>query len=381
MQFLSQMDLKDKRVLVRCGFNVPMKNGNIKDDSRIVAAIPTIKYCLQHARQVIMCSHLGRPKNSEPEFSLKPVAKHLQSVLNLPVSFAETFQINPNDKLVLLENIRFQPGEEKNDPALAKQLASLADVFVLDAFADMHRKHASTYGIAKLLPSCAGLLVQREVTMLERILDPVHPFVAVVGFAKIKDKLEVLEKLLEKVDRICIGGAVVFTFYKAANIEIGNSLVEPDMIPTVTKLLRKYGKKIQLPTDIVVGTSVEDKQPQVVPYNKIPADKMGLDIGPVSVEAFGNSLAHAKTVFWNGPVGVFEHPPYDAATIALAQKIVSLNVVSIVGGGDTVAAVEHAKVASGFSHVSTGGGATLDFLSGVELPGLAVLGYYSTRLR
>ncbi|MCC7230162.1 MAG: phosphoglycerate kinase [Fimbriimonadaceae bacterium] len=378
------LDVKGKRVLVRCDFNVPLEDGAITDDRRITEALPTINYLIENGAAVILCSHLGRPKGVTPEFSLAPVAARLSELLGKNVPLlpdcvgqevrARTLQMHPGE-VVLLENVRFHPEEEKNDPEFARQLASLAQVYVNDAFGTAHRAHASTEGVAHDLPSGAGFLIQKEIEFLGKALDdPRRPFVAVMGGSKVKDKIAVIENLLPKVDRLLIGGGMIFTFFKAKGFEIGNSLLDSDNLEYAARLLRDQGDKIVLPTDVVVASAfAEDAQIDTVAANAIPADRMGLDIGPETQTHFSQIIADAKTVVWNGPMGVFEMKPFEAGTKAVALAMAENNGITIVGGGDSAAAIEQFNLADRVSHVSTGGGASLEFLEGKELPGIAAL--------
>lgn len=378
------LDVKGKRVLVRCDFNVPLEDGAITDDRRITEALPTINYLIENGAAVILCSHLGRPKGVTPEFSLAPVAARLSELLGKSVPLlpdcvgqevrARTLQLHPGE-VVLLENVRFHPEEERNDPEFAQQLASLAQVYVNDAFGTAHRAHASTEGVAHDLPSGAGFLIQKEIEFLGKALDdPKRPFVAIMGGSKVKDKIAVIESLLPKVDRLLIGGGMIFTFFKAQGLEIGKSLLDADNLEYAARLLRDQGDKIVLPTDVVVSSAfAEDAEVDTVAANAIPADRMGLDIGPATQAHFAEIIAGAKTVVWNGPMGVFEMKPFEAGTRAIAQAMAENSGITIVGGGDSAAAIEQFGLADQVSHVSTGGGASLEFLEGKELPGIAAL--------
>ena len=378
------LDVNSKRVLVRCDFNVPLEDGVITDDRRITEALPTINYLIENGAAVILCSHLGRPKGVTPEFSLAPVAARLSELLGKSVPLlpdcvgqevrARTLQLHPGE-VVLLENVRFHPEEERNDPEFAQQLASLAQVYVNDAFGTAHRAHASTEGVAHDLPSGAGFLIQKEIEFLGKALDdPKRPFVAIMGGSKVKDKIAVIESLLPKVDRLLIGGGMIFTFFKAQGLEIGKSLLDADNLDYAARLLRDQGDKIVLPTDVVVSSAfAEDAEVDTVAANAIPADRMGLDIGPATQAHFAEIIAGAKTVVWNGPMGVFEMKPFEAGTRAIAQAMAENSGITIVGGGDSAAAIEQFGLADQVSHVSTGGGASLEFLEGKELPGIAAL--------
>lgn len=378
------LDVDGKRVLVRCDFNVPLENGRITDDRRITEALPTIKYLLDHGASVILASHLGRPKGVTPEFSLKPVATRLSELLGkevplLPDCVGPEVEVicaalKPGD-VVLLENVRFHPEEEKNDPEFARQLASLAQAYVNDAFGTAHRAHASTEGVAHDLPSAAGFLIEKEIEYLGKALDnPKRPFIAIMGGSKVKDKIAVIENLLPKVDKLLIGGGMVFTFYKAQGLEIGKSLLDAENLEYAARLLKEQGDKIVLPTDVVVASAFsEDAQTRTVRANEIPADMLGLDIGPESQTAFAEIIKTSGTAVWNGPMGVFEMKPFEAGTRVVAEALAESGTVSIVGGGDSAAAIEKFGYADKVSHVSTGGGASLEFLEGKVLPGIKAL--------
>ena len=379
------IDVQGKKVLVRCDFNVPLKDGQITDDRRIEAAIPTINYLLENGAAVIVCSHLGRPKGGpSPEFSLKPVAARLGELLDLNVPLLPdcvgpeveaACQNLQSGHVVLLENVRFHAEEEKNDPAFAKQLASLADIFVNDAFGTAHRAHASTEGVAHILPAVAGFLIEKEIDYLGRALDnPKRPFVAFMGGAKVADKIKIIESLLPKVDQLAIGGGMMFTFLKAKGYEIGTSLLDADGLDFCKQLLAASGDKIVLPTDVVVAPKfAADAPPTTLRVNEMPSDQMGLDIGPESQARYRELAKSAGTVIWNGPMGVFEFPAFAAGTLAVAQGLTESQGTTIVGGGDSAAAIEQFGLADKVSHVSTGGGASLEFLEGTELPGIAAL--------
>ncbi|HUF25891.1 MAG TPA: phosphoglycerate kinase [Gemmatimonadaceae bacterium] len=383
--------LRGKRALVRVDFNVPLDDERrVTDDTRIRAAIPTIEMLLDRGARVVLCSHLGRPKGRpDPKYSLAPVTPLLQTLLpGVPVAFAPavadehavraTEQLEPGGVL-LLENTRFEPGEEKNDDALARAFARLGDVFVNDAFGAAHRAHASTVGVAThLRPAVAGLLMERELRYLGSALtDPRHPFVAVLGGAKISGKLDVIRNLLPKVDRMLIGGAMANTFFRARGLETGRSLVEEERVALAGELLAEAGEKLVLPEDALVAPSLDEaSRARGVAIDAIPSDEAVFDIGPRTMERFARELSGAKTILWNGPMGVFETPPFDVGTIAIAHAIAdgtALGATSIVGGGDSAAAVARAGLESRMSHVSTGGGASLEFLEGKELPGVAAL--------
>ncbi len=382
---IKDIDVKDKRVLVRVDFNVPVKDGKVTDDTRIQGALPTINYLLQHGAAVILCSHFGRPKKGPaPEFSLKPVAEHLAKVMGKPVAFAEDCvgpiaekaaqALKPGDVL-LLENTRFHEGEEKNDPAMSKQLAALADVYVNDAFGSAHRAHASTEGVAHLLPGVAGFLMEKEIKYLgEAIANPAKPFVAILGGAKISDKIGVIRNLLTKADFVLIGGGMANTFFKARGFSIGDSLVDAEAIDTAKALLTEGGAKLRLPMDVVIAQQIDDAaETKVLPAGNIPDGWKILDVGPRTVTAFGDLIKKAKTVVWNGPMGVFETAKFAAGTFGVAKAVAESGAVSIVGGGDSVAAIQKSGLADKITHISTGGGASLEMLEGIVLPGLAAL--------
>lgn len=383
---IRDFDFTGKKVLVRCDFNVPLEDGKITDDRRISEAVPTIDYLLNHGAAVILCSHLGRPKGGpSPEFSLKPVANQLASLLYrnvrlLPDCVGEEVRdtcaaLQPGE-VVLLENVRFHPEEEKNDPAFAQELASLADFYVNDAFGTAHRAHASTAGVADYLPSAAGFLIDKEIEYLGKAVnDPKRPLVAVMGGSKVHDKIALIDNMLPKVDRLLIGGGMVFTFLKAQGKEIGKSLLDSESVEYAAGLLRDNPDKILLPTDVVVAPEFKADAPAtVVSVDSIPSDQLGLDIGPDSAEAFGKVIAEAGTVIWNGPMGVFEMDAFANGTKAVAKAMAESSALTIVGGGDSAAAVEKFGYADAMSHVSTGGGASLEFLEGKVLPGIAALG-------
>lgn len=375
-----------KRVLVRVDFNVPMKEGRITDDTRIRAALPTIKYLHDHGAKVILTSHLGRPKGVTETLRLDPVAARLSELMGVNVAKAND-SIGPEvqamvDKMkdgdiLLLENIRFYPEEEKNEPEFAKKLASFADLYVNDAFGTAHRAHASTAGVAKHLPAVAGFLMKKEIEIMGKALEaPEHPFVAIIGGAKVSSKIGVIENLLTKVDKLIIGGGMAFTFYRAMGYNTGKSLVEEDKIDLAKGLLAKTDK-IVLPDDVVIGDSIDAaKSNGIVDANAIPADQIGVDVGPKTIQKVHDIIVNAKTLIWNGPMGVFENPVFATGTEAVAKDMAEATkrgAVTIVGGGDSVAAVEKMGVASQMSHVSTGGGASLEFIEGLELPGVACL--------
>ena len=394
MQSVNELsDLGGKRVLIRCDFNVPLDGTNITDDGRIKAALPTLKHLLDAGAKVVIMAHLGRPKGApEAKFSLAPAAKRLQELLGTKVTLAEDtvgesaaacVAALTDGEVVMLENVRFEAGETSKDEgersALAAKYAEFGDVFVSDGFGVVHRKQASVYDVAKLLPSYAGLLVAGEVDVLKRLTDnPERPYAVVLGGAKVSDKLAVIDNLLATADTLLIGGGMVFTFLKAQGHEVGSSLLEADQVDTVKGYLqaaKDAGKEIILPTDVVVAAEFKaDSSPTVVDVAEIPADQIGLDIGPDSGAAFARTIAASKTVFWNGPMGVAEWEAFAGGTKAVAQALTEVAGLSVVGGGDSAAAVRQLGFAdSDFGHISTGGGASLEYLEGKTLPGLAVL--------
>jgi phosphoglycerate kinase len=377
------VDWGGKTALVRVDFNVPMQGGTIADDTRIRAVLPTLAYLRERGARVVLLSHLGRPDGKpNPKYSLKPVAERLGELQHAPCPFAADCVGPPAEAAVgmlepggvlLLENVRFHAEEEANDPAFAAQLAKLGDVFVNDAFGTAHRAHASTEGLAHHLPAVAGLLMQREIEALSGALDrPERPFVAIIGGAKVSTKLGVLENLIGRVDRLLIGGGMANTFFKAQGREVGKSLLEPDLVATARDLL---SEKVVLPTDVVVSTDLKDRgsATRTVPVDGIGQADIAADIGPRSVDAFRAEIGRAKTVLWNGPMGVFEDPRFAAATLAVAHALADSRATTVVGGGESVQAVEEAGVADKLSHVSTGGGASLEFIEGKTLPGVAAL--------
>jgi len=388
---IKDLDLDGRRVLMRVDFNVPIKNGAIKDDTRIRASLPTIQYALAHgAKTVILCSHLGRPKGKpSAEFSLKPVADRLADLLKRPVTFAEDCVGEPARKavasapaggIVLLENLRFHAEEEKNDPGFAQQLASLADVYVNDAFGSAHRAHASTEGVVRhIKESAAGLLMAAELDHLGKVLhSPDRPFVAILGGAKVSDKLEVIENLIPRVDALLIGGAMAYTFFKSRNLPVGKSLVESELLQAAREIEERAtarNLRLELPVDHVVAPRLEAGVPVETLSVSDPAigERMGLDIGPKTIDTYRSVIAGAKTVIWNGPMGVFEIDEFARGTVEVAKAVAAVKGTTVIGGGDSIAAVAKAGVTDRITHISTGGGASLEFLGGRELPGVAAL--------
>jgi phosphoglycerate kinase len=382
---IKDIDVKYKRVLVRVDFNVPIEEGVVSDDSRIRAALPTIEYLLDQNAAVILCSHLGRPKGSpDPLFSLKPVADYLSTLIEAPVHFAEDC-IGPKAKeatnklqsgqVLVLENTRFHSGEKQNDPEMAIALASQMDVFVNDAFGSAHRAHASTTGVAAYLPAVAGFLMEKEIKYLgQAITNPKHPFVAILGGAKVSDKIDVIRNLLVKADKILIGGGMANTFLKAQGYSMGASLVEDEALETAKELLEESRDKLLLPTDMVIadGFSAEANS-RVIDIDSVENDWRVLDIGPKTIEAFGEIVKSAGTIVWNGPMGVFEFAPFAQGTFGLAKLVAKSKADTIVGGGDSAAAINRSGLADKITHISTGGGASLEMLEGKVLPGLAAL--------
>jgi len=382
---VTDFDVNNKKVLVRVDFNVPIKDGKVGDDTRIQAALPTIKYLLAHDAAVILCSHLGRPKGEpDPAFSLKPVAEYLGSLIDADVKFvgdcigekaeAAAAALKPRQVLVL-ENTRFYAGEKKNDPEMAKQLASLADLFVNDAFGSAHRAHASTAGVADYLPAAAGFLLEKEIKYLgNAIADPETPFVAILGGAKVSDKIGVIENLLTKSDKILIGGGMANTFFKAQGYNVADSLVEEDALGTAKDLLAKAGGKLVLPIDMVIANAFDaNADSRVMDVGDVPAGWRILDIGPKTVEKFSEIIKGAGTVVWNGPMGVFEFEKFAQGTFAIAKALAESDATGIVGGGDSASAIKKSGLEDKITHISTGGGASLEMLEGKILPGLAVL--------
>ena len=389
---VEDIDVKGKRVLCRCDFNVPTKEGKITSDKRIVAALPTINYLREHGAKVILCSHMGKPKGEfKPELSLKVVADRLSELLGVEVKMSKDVAGEDAKRLaaelkdgdvMLLENTRFIKGETKNDPALSKALADLADIFVNDAFGSAHRAHSSTAGVADYLPAVCGYLIAKEVGIMGKALaDPARPFVAILGGAKVSDKLNVINNLLEKVDTLIIGGGMAYTFLAAKGCNVGTSLLDSEKIDYCRDMMKKAeekGVKLLLPIDTVIAKEFPNPidgpiEVETVPSDAIPEGFMGLDIGEKTRELFAEAAKSAKTVVWNGPMGVFENPTLAKGTIAVAQALADSEAVTIVGGGDSAAACEQLGFADKITHISTGGGASLEFLEGLELPGIACL--------
>jgi phosphoglycerate kinase len=379
------IDVKGKRVLMRVDFNVPMQDGKVTDDKRIRASLPTIQYVLDQGASLVLMSHLGRPKGvPNPAFSLKPASETLSGLLGRPVQMApdcvggevETMAraLKPGEVL-LLENTRFHAGEEKNDPALAKAMAGLGDLYVNDAFGSAHRAHASTEGVAHLLPAVSGFLMEQELEYLGRATaNPDHPYIAILGGAKISDKIPVVENLLKRCDKLIVGGGMANTFLAAKGFNVQDSLVEEDSVETARAIISKAGAKLLLPVDAVIADKFEaDAESKTVDVDKVPAGWRIMDIGPKSVEAFKAALAGARLIVWNGPMGVFEMPKFAEGTFAIAKLLADSGATTVIGGGDSASAVKKAGVAKQMTHVSTGGGASLEFLEGKELPGVAAL--------
>ena len=386
---VKDIDVKGKKVLVRCDFNVPQdENGNITDTRRIVSSLPTIKYLLENGAKVILCSHLGRPKGEvKKEFSLAPVAKELSKELGREVKLAgdivgesaKSLTANMNEgEIVLLENVRFDAREEKNDPEMARELASLAEIYVNDAFGTSHRAHASTAGVADYLPAVSGFLIEKELDFMGNALEnPKRPFVAILGGKKVSDKIGVINSLLEKVDTLMIGGAMAYTFFKAQGYEVGNSICELDKLDLANELMEKAkakGVKFILPVDTKLGKEFDkDTESKIVKYNEIPTGWEGFDIGEETIKIYKEELKNAKTIVWNGPLGLFEFDQFAIGTNEIAKTLAEVDAITIIGGGDSAAAIEKAGLADKMTHISTGGGASLEFLEGKKLPGIECL--------
>jgi phosphoglycerate kinase len=382
---VKDIDLKDKRVLMRVDFNVPMADGKVTDDKRIKAALPTIQYVLDQGASLMLMSHLGRPKGGpDPEFSLKAASESLEALLDMPVQMAPDCvgaevekmakALRPGDVL-MLENTRFHKGEEKNDLDLARQMAALGEVYVNDAFGSAHRAHSSTEGVARFLPAVSGFLMEQELEYLGRaVANPEHPYIAILGGAKISDKILVVETLAAKCDKLIIGGGMANTFLAAKGLNMQDSLVEAEALETAKSLLAKLGNKLLLPVDAVIADKFDaEANSQTVDVDKIPAGWRMLDVGPKTLDLYKSALNGAKLVVWNGPVGVFEMPKFAVGTFALAKMLAESGATTVIGGGDSASAVKKAGVAKQMTHVSTGGGASLEFLEGKELPGVAAL--------
>ncbi|MBR0537858.1 MAG: phosphoglycerate kinase [Clostridia bacterium] len=385
---VEDIEVKGKKVLVRCDFNVKMENGVITSDKRIVASLPTIKYLIDQGAKLILCSHLGRPKGAfDPEFSMAPVAARLSELLGKEVKLAADVvgesaqaiaaELQDGD-VMLLENVRFEPGETKNDPELSKKFASLAEVYVNDAFGSAHRAHSSTTGVADYLPSAVGYLIQKEIQFIGGALeDPKRPLVAILGGAKVSDKIGVINNLLEKCDKLIIGGGMAYTFFAAQGLNVGNSLVDTENIENAKGMMQKakdLNKPFLLPVDNMIATKYDVTAPYMTIYSdSIPDGWMGLDIGPVTSELYAKSIQDAGTIIWNGPMGVTEMPQFEGGTVSVAKAIAETDAISIIGGGDSAAAIKKLGFADKMSHISTGGGASLEFLEGKELPGIACI--------
>lgn len=387
---IKDVNFEGKRALVRCDFNVPMEDGQITDDGRIKAALPTIKYLVEAKAKVILMSHLGRPKGEpKAQFSLSKVADRLAELVGQPVKFAQSDVVVDdsvrkiaselqNGEIMLLENVRFRKEETDNDLHFAKELSELGDIFVQEAFGTAHRAHASTAGVAEYLSAVSGFLIEKEVKFLgDAVVDPKRPFVAIMGGAKVADKIKVIENLLKKVDTLIIGGGMSYTFFKAKGYEIGSSILDENGIELAKEIMdkaNKLNKDLVLPVDIVVADKFENEaNTKTVDAENIPSDMMGLDIGPKSIELFNKKIAEAKTVVWNGPVGVFEMENFAKGTRAVADALAESDCISIIGGGDSAAAIKKFGLEDKMTHISTGGGASLEFLEGKELPGIAVI--------
>ncbi|HSQ26518.1 MAG TPA: phosphoglycerate kinase [Anaerolineales bacterium] len=384
-KLITDIDVSGKKVLVRVDFNVPIKDGKVGDDTRIRAALPTIHYLLDHGAACILCSHLGRPKEGpELKFSMRPTAEHLSGLLGKPVAFAEdcigplateaASKLKPGDVLVL-ENTRFHKGETKNDPEVARQLASLADIYVNDAFGSAHRAHASTEGVTHYLPAVGGFLMEKEIRYLGQVItQPEQPFIAILGGAKVSDKIGVIRNLLQKAEQVLIGGGMANTFFKAQGYPVGDSLVEEEALDLAKELLNIGGSRLRLPIDVVIADRFEkDAQYKSMDMGPVPDGWRILDIGPETVAAYAKVLQNAATIVWNGPMGVFEFPNFASGTYGIAKAVAESKATSIVGGGDSVAAINQSGLKDQITHISTGGGASLEMLEGITLPGVAAL--------
>ncbi len=382
---IKDIDASGKKVLVRVDFNVPLKDGKVGDDTRIVAALPTINYLLEHGASLLLCSHLGRPKGDpDPEYSMKPVAEYLAGLVKAKVIFSPEC-VGPvaskaaaelkQGEILVLENTRFYQGETKNDPEMSKQLALLADIFVDDAFGSAHRAHASTVGVTEFLPSVAGLLLEREIKFLDQAIeDPKRPFIAILGGAKVSDKIGVIRNLLGKADSVLIGGGMANTFFKAQGYPMGDSLVEDEVLDVAKELVKHGSTKLRLPVDVVIADKFDnDAQTKVINAGPIPDGWRVLDIGPETVKNYAKVISDAGTVVWNGPMGVFEMETFAKGTFDVAKAIAESNAISIIGGGDSAAAIQQSGLADKITHISTGGGASLEMLEGIQLPGLTAL--------
>ena len=382
---IEDIDVQGRRVLVRVDFNVPIKDGVVGDDTRIRAAMPTLEYLLGKGAALILCSHLGRPKGGpEPKYSLRPVSEYLGKLMGKKVAFAEDCigpaaesaakAMKPGEVLVL-ENTRFHPEEEKNDEGMARQMAALAEVYVNDAFGSAHRAHASTEGVARFLPAVAGFLMEKEIRYLgQAVAQPKPPFVAILGGAKISDKIGVIRNLLQKADQILIGGGMANTFFKAQGYPVGDSLVEDDALETARELVKLGRSKLRLPVDVVIADQFDaGAQSKVIPMGPVPDGWRILDIGPETMKAYQKVIGSAGTVVWNGPMGVFEFPAFARGTFEVAKAVAASGAISIIGGGESVAAIQQSGLADKITHISTGGGASLEMLEGLVLPGLAAL--------
>lgn len=382
---VTDIDVNGKKVLVRVDFNVPIKDGKIKDDTRMTAALPTINYLLENGAAVILFSHLGRPNDEpDPQYSLAPVAKHLATLIPNQVKFSEdcigekaesAAQSLQLGEVLVLENTRFYKAEKKNDPEMAKNFAKLADIYVNDAFGSAHRAHASTEGVAKFLPAVAGFLMEKEIRYLgQAVADPARPFVAILGGAKISDKIGVIDNLLNKADAVLIGGGMANTFLKAKGFEMADSLVEDEAIETAKELLTKSGEKLHLPLDLVIANAFDNEaESKVIGLEDVPSGWRILDVGPKTVSEYAKVIESAGTIVWNGPMGVFEMSNFAKGTFGIAEAVASSNAVSIIGGGDSVSAINQSGLSEKVTHISTGGGASLEMLEGKILPGLAAL--------